>query len=93
MHVLRYYHKNVGKGFLKRDSNSIQSIADEANEIADDIINLSKRIRINVATRGNEGIRKDMRRDQKAVEEGDKLMERAKRLIEKLQHHLDVEEF
>ena len=60
-----------------------QTIADEANDIADGVINISTKIRCNVRV-VNENEDRSRRINQKMVEEGGELEERAKRLIEKL---------
>ena len=59
-----------------------QTIIVEANDIADDIIGLAKRMRPRVIVKDNDG--KDIQKYKKTIDDGNLLVEKARELIGKL---------
>ena len=76
----------IGNGLKKKVEEKEdllpQPVVREAEDIANDIINLSNKITHGVVA--NEDIERTKRINQKLIEEGDKIAERAKELIKKL---------
>ena len=60
-----------------------QTIIVEANDIADDIVGLAKRMRPRVIEKEND--EKDIQKYKKTIDDGNSLVEKAKELIEKLE--------